>query len=221
MSHIIQAVIWDMDGVIVDTGTYHFKSWHYVFKKQGINFTELDFQHIFGQRNDGIIKQYIGRDISQKEIDDIAQDKEENYRKLASGNLKPFPGVVKLLKSLKENGIKSAIASSAPLENIRLILKETGIEDYFQAIVYGREVSEGKPSPQIYLKAAEKLGVEPHNCVVIEDAVAGVQGARKANMLCLAVTNTHAREGLSGANMVVDSLSGMGLKDLNNLFTEK
>jgi len=215
-----RAIIWDMDGVIADTGTYHCRSWQQAFKKQGINFTEEDFQHIFGQRNDTIIRKTLGRPLTQAEVDAIVQDKEEFFRQTVKQNLKLFPGVIDLLKTLQENRIGSAIASSAPMENIRLILGGLGLEGYFQAIVYGREVTEGKPSPQGYLLAAQKLGVEPQNCIVIEDAVAGVTGAKRAGMHCIAVTNTHPPESLSEADLIVDSLEKISLEDLNRLFGE-
>jgi beta-phosphoglucomutase family hydrolase len=214
----VRAVIWDMDGVIVNTGPYHFKSWRYAFKIQGIIFTAADFQGIFGQRNDTIIRQFLKRDVTQAEIDRIAEIKEDYFRRLVRANLIPFPGVIGLLKLLEENAIKAAIASSAPPENIRLILGGLAIEDYFQAIVYGREVTEGKPSPQIFLLAAQKLGAEPPNCIVIEDSVAGITAAIKAGMHCIGVTNTHASERLAEADLVVDSLEKVSLKELNKLF---
>jgi beta-phosphoglucomutase family hydrolase len=213
-----RAVVWDMDGVIVDTGPFHRKSWQYVFKKQGINFTEEDFQHIFGQRNDNIIRKTIGRNLTQSEVDTIAKDKEEFFREAVKTNLKPFPGVIDLLKVLKANEIGSAVASSAPMENISLVLGGLKIEGYFQAIVYGREVTEGKPSPQCFLLAAKKLGVDPRNCIGVEDAIAGVTAVKKAGMHCIAVTNTHPANSLAEADLVVDSLEKVGLKELKRLF---
>lgn len=217
----LRAVIWDMDGVIADTGIYHCRSWQFAFKKQGIEFTEEDFQRIFGQRNDTIIRKIMGREMTEAEINSIANDKEIFFREAVKSNVKPFPGVIALLKTLKTNGISSAIASSAPLENIRLILSVIDIADYFAAVVFGREVSEGKPSPQVYLKAAQKLGVEPINCVVIEDAVAGVEGAGRAGIQCIAVTNTHRAVELSQADFIVDSLEKVGIKELEGLFNKK
>ena len=117
-----KAVIWDMDGVIVDTATCHRQSWQYAFKRQGIDFSDEEFQRIFGQRNDLIIRGKMRMDIPQEKIDLIAKDKEEFFRAAVKKNLKAFPGVISLLKILKEEGIKAAIASSAPLENISLLL---------------------------------------------------------------------------------------------------
>ena len=107
---------------------------------------------------------------------------------------------------------------TAPMENIRLVLKELDIEKYFTAIVYGKEVTEGKPSPQVFLLAAERVGAEPRNCIVIEDSVAGVTAAKKAGMHCIAVTNTHPTAKLIEADMVVGSLVLVGIDDLNKLF---
>ena len=212
-----KAVIWDMDGVIVDSGPYHCRAWQYVFHKRGVEFTEEDFQHHFGQRNDTIIRSIMGDDVSLDVMADIAEEKEAKYRELVGQNIKAQPGAIELIETLGKDGFGMAIGSSAPMENIQLILQALDIEKCFQAIVYGREVTEGKPSPQVFLLAAEKLGVKPENCIVIEDAVAGVAGAKKAGMKCIAVTATHDKEKLVQADIVVDSLITVSLKDIENL----
>ncbi len=219
MSRIrLEAAIWDMDGVIADTAPYHFKAWREVFQKRGVNFTEEDFKRNFGQRNDTIIRNTLGGSISPSEVDVVASEKEENFRRRIGQNVKPLPGAVELIRLLKERGVKMAIASSAPIENIQLVSRGLGINNYFQAIVWGREVTEGKPSPQGFLLAARKLEVEPKNCVVIEDAIAGVTAAKRAGMKCLAVTNTHSRMSLMEADLVVDTLEAISVDDLVGLF---
>lgn len=214
----LEAVLWDLDGVIANTGPYHFQAWQDVFQKKGVNITEEDFKRHFGQRNDTIIRSTLGEDISQDELDAIANEKEENYRRRVSHNIKPLPGVIDLIGSLKRHEIKMAIASSAPLENIRLITRGLGIDDCFQASVYGREVAEGKPDPQVFLLAAQKLGLEPRNCVVIEDAVAGVAAAKRASMKCVAVTNSHSPKNLKEADLIVDTLEAVSVSELVQLF---
>ncbi len=206
-----------MDGVIADTGAYHFEAWQYVFQKKGVDFTENDFRRKFGQRNDTIIRATLGENISQSEIDVIANKKEENYRQRVRQHIKPLPGAVELMKSLEVHSFSVALASSAPVENIQLVIRGLGIENSFQAIVSGREVKEGKPSPQCFLLAAKKLGVEPKNCIVIEDAVAGVAAAKKAGMHCIAVTNTHPSESLSEADLIVSTLETVSVPDLERL----
>ena len=214
----LKAVIWDMDGVIADTGPYHYKAWQYAFRKRGVNFTEDDFRGYFGQRNDTIIRSNIGWSISPAEVDTIADEKEEKYRQVVAHNIKPLPGALELMRELGKHGVKMAVASSTPPENIKLIIAGLGLGSCFQAIVYGREVTEGKPSPQIFLLAARKLGVEPPNCIVIEDAVAGVAAAKRAGMKCVAVTNTHPATSLGEADLIVDTLEAVSLGDLEKLF---
>jgi len=212
-----KAVIWDMDGVIADTAPYHFKAWHNVFQKRGVNFTEADFRRNFGQRNDTIIRKNLGAQTSRGEVEAIAREKEETFRKVLGQNIRPHPGAVELIKSLREHGFKIALASSAPIENIRRVTGGLGISNCFHAIVTGRDVTEGKPSPQGFLLAAQKLGVEPGDCVVIEDAIAGVAAAKRAGMHCIAVTNTHPRERLAEADLVVDTLERVTVDDLEQL----
>ena len=211
------AVIWDMDGVIVNTRTDHFKSWQYAFRKRGVEFTEAEFQSRFGQRNDAIIRSVMGDNVSQAEIDDIANEKETYFQETVKDHIRPCPGAIELIQALQENDIKMAIASSAPEANIRLLLGTLGIMSCFQQFVYGREVTESKPSPQIYLLAAQKLGTEPQNCIVIEDAVTGVAGAKRGGMFCIAVTTTNPRELLQEADIVVDSLADLTVSSLENL----
>ena len=212
-----KAVIWDMDGVIADTAPYHFRAWHEVFQRQGVDFTEADFTRNFGQRNDTIIRNTLGAQISQGEVEAIAKEKEETFRKVLGQNIKPHPGALQLIKSLREHGFRIALASSAPIENIRLITQGLGIDSYFHSIVAGRDVAEGKPSPQGFLLAAERLGVEPGDCVVIEDAIAGVAACKSGGMQCVAVTNTNPREKLADADLIVDSLEEVTVNDLEKL----
>jgi beta-phosphoglucomutase family hydrolase len=221
MTNKAKAVIWDMDGVIADTAPYHFKAWQDVLRQRGINFTEGNFRRNFGQRNDTIIKITLGEDISPHETEATANEKEERFRQRIRGNVEPLPGAIKLLKSLKENGFSQALASSAPVENIRLVTQELGIENFLQVIVSGREVKEGKPSPQGFLLAAQKLGVRPQDCVVIEDAIAGVRAAKRGGMHCLAVTNTNSRESLAEADLIIDTLEQVTVSDLENLLNPK
>jgi len=214
----LEAVLWDMDGVIADTAPYHLKAWQEVFPKRGFNYSEEVFKRNFGKRNDTIIRSIIGDSASSAEVDAIAVEKEAVFRQKAAANVKPFPGAIELLKSLGECGVKIALASSAPIENIQLVTRDLGIDNCFDVIVWGREVTEGKPSPQGFLLAAQRLGVEPKNCVVIEDSLSGVTAAKRAGMKCVAVTNTHLRKGLMEADLVVDSLETVNMADLAGLF---
>ncbi|GAJ23288.1 unnamed protein product, partial [marine sediment metagenome] len=202
----IAAVIWDMDGVLADTAPHHLLAWQETFAKRGINFTEADFKRGFGIRNDAIIKNTLGEQVTPEEIEAIAREKEATFRRIIGKDIKPLPGALELVKALDEGGISMAIASSTTIENIHLIVGSLGIADYFKAVITGHDVSEGKPSPQVFLLAAQRLGAEPKNCIVIEDAVAGVKAAKSAGMYCVAVSNSHPQEKLNEADLIVASL---------------
>ena len=212
-----KAVIWDMDGVIASTAPYHFKAWQEVFQKRGIDFTEKQFSRHFGQRNDSIIKEAMGEGVSPEEMEAIADEKEKSFRRRIGQDVKALPGVIELMNSIPQHGFKIALASSAPMENIDFITRSLGINSLFQSIITGHEVPRGKPSPDVFLLAAERLGAKPANCIVIEDSVAGVTAAKTAGMFCLAVTNTHPKECLSEADLIVDSLATIDVHDLENI----
>ncbi|MDH4067809.1 MAG: HAD-IA family hydrolase [Dehalococcoidia bacterium] len=204
-----KTILWDMDGVISDSYSLHFAAWQETFAKKGIEFTKEDFTHLFGARNDFIIGGIMGKEVSEGDVKIMVQEKEETFRRKATGRIKPFPGVVTLLNALKKGSFRLGLVTSAPRENIDLALGELDLTGIFNCIVCGHEVSESKPSPQIYLLAADKLQAAPNDCVVIEDSPLGVKAAKTAGMKCLAVTNTHRRENLQDADMVVDSLQNM------------
>ncbi len=213
----IAAVIWDMDGVLADTAPHHLLAWRETFAKRGIKFTEEDFMRGFGIRNDAIIRNVLGEQTTPEEIEAIAREKEATFRRIIGKDIKPLPGALDLLKALDENGIKMAIASSTVIENIHLIISSLGIEKYFEVIITGHDVTEGKPNPQVFLLAARRLGAEPKNCIVVEDAVAGVKAAKRAGMYCVAITSTHPREKLKEADLIVDTLEAVTVKDLERL----
>jgi beta-phosphoglucomutase family hydrolase len=212
-----RAVIWDMDGVIVDTASKHYQAWQYSFQKRGFILTWDEYRNLFGRRNDTIIRTVMGQELPQKGVDEVSAEKEAYYSRIIRGNIRPLPGAVELIRSLPDHDFRSAIASSALKDNIEYVLQTIGVREFFQAVVAGRDVVESKPSPQIYLLAAERLGVNPRHCIVIEDAVAGVEGAKRAGMNCIAVTTTHPREKLAIADLVVDTLASVSVADLEKL----
>ena len=213
----IAAVIWDMDGVLADTAHHHLLAWQETFARRNINFTEADFKRGFGIRNDAIIRNTLGEQTTGAEIETIAREKETTFRHIIGRDVKPLPGALELVGALYERGVKMAIASSTTMENIRLIIGSLGIEKYFKAVITGHDVTEGKPSPRVFLLAAQRLGAEPKNCIVFEDAVAGVKAAKSAGMYCVAITNTHPGEKLNEADLIVDTLETVTVKDLEGL----
>ena len=216
-----KAVIWDMDGIIVNSAQYHLKAWQIILRKRGVNYTEEDFWRNTGKRNDSIVRNVLGNKTPQNEIMEIIREKGEIFRQLMGQNIRPLPGVLKLITALKEHGFKIAIASSAPMENINLITQSLNIYNRFDAIISGWEVTTGKPNPQTFLLAAEKLGVAAKNCIVIEDAISGVTASKRAGMPCIAVTNTTPREELREANLIIDTLEEITTDDLERLLNQQ
>lgn len=210
------AAIWDMDGVLVDTGRAHYQSWVEALAKRSVPLSYEQFNATFGMNNTSILKLWLGADTPQSEIDVVADDKETIFRQLVAGRIQPLAGVRALLEGLQKAGFRQAVASSAPLANIDVLLDATRLRPFFDAVVSASRLP-GKPDPAVYLEAAARLGVAPAGCVVVEDAVAGVEGARRAGMRCIAVTNTNLPASLAAADLVVDSLEKVSAKTFTRL----
>ena len=201
-----KAVLWDLDGTIVDSDPYHKLAWRDTFNRHGVDFTEEKYRFTLGRRNNEIIRRYFGTDLSGREVDAIAEQKEESFRNYIKDNIKPFPRVIEIISAMAAADFKLAIVSSATIENIRLVTEVLEIDKVFDIFITGKDVSRGKPSPQGFLTAAQRLGVMPGNCIVIEDAAAGVSAAKTGGMYCVAVTNTSSRKDLAAADVVVDRI---------------
>ncbi len=211
------AAIWDMDGVLVDTGQFHFQSWVEALAKRSVRLTYNQFSATFGMNNTSILKLWLGADTPQSEIDRVGDDKEVIFRQLvAAEGIQPLPGVRSLLEGLQQAGFRLAVASSAPQANIDVLLETTRMRPFFDAVVSASRLP-GKPDPAVYLEAAARLAVAPARCVVVEDAVAGVEGARRAGMRCIAVTTTNSPASLAAADLVVDSLENVSAETFARL----
>lgn len=213
----LQAIIWDMDGVIVDSSDAHRRSWQQLAAEERVTFTDADFWSTFGWSNAAIIPRFWGADLSREQIDALANRKEIHFRALLRERVMALPGALELLQAAHEAGLKQSLASSAPQENIHLISDLLGLHRWLDAVVSGDRLPRGKPAPDIFLLAAEKLGAAPMRCVVIEDAPAGVAAAKAAGMRCLAVTTSHQAPALAAADRIVASLQEVGLADLQEL----
>ncbi|MFP4106477.1 MAG: HAD family hydrolase [Phycisphaerae bacterium] len=200
-------VIFDMDGVLVDSYQAHYKSWKQVGEKHGLTMTEEQFADTFGQTSRDIIRNLWGDAIPDEEIPEVDREKEAAYRQIIAGDFPEMDGADDLLKALAEAGFLIAIGSSGPPENIQVAIDCLPHGRVVSATVTGEDVTNGKPDPEVFLTAAKKLGLEPAQCAVVEDAPAGVEAARRGSMAALAITGTARREELSDrAHIVVDSL---------------
>jgi beta-phosphoglucomutase family hydrolase len=201
---VARAVLWDMDGTLIDSEQLHWISWRETMAKEGIAITREQFLSSFGQRNDSIIPRWLGAAATSERINRISQAKEELYRQLVRKNgISPLPGAKNWVHRLYERGWLQAIASAAPRPNIKVVLEALGATHYFHGIVSAEDVRRGKPDPEVYLTAASRVGVSPDSCIVVEDAAAGVEGARSAGMRSIGVSRNGKH---LPADVVVQSL---------------
>jgi HAD superfamily hydrolase (TIGR01509 family) len=203
-----RGVVWDMDGVLVDTGDLHYQAWEQVLPDYGMIFGHETFLATFGMNNSSILALLLDRTPEPGLVAEISERKEAAFREAARGNVQPLPGVVDWLQRLGAAGYRQAIASSAPEANIRTIVDELGLREHFAALVSGFALP-GKPDPATFLAASRAIEVSPGRCIVVEDATAGVQGAKRAGMKCIAITTTNPAEELQAADIVVDRLDAL------------
>jgi beta-phosphoglucomutase family hydrolase len=203
---MIEAVLWDLDGVLVDTAQFHFQAWRQLLGELGRSLSEEEFGRTFGLRNDLVLRDLLGH-VPAEEVQGLSERKEALFREHAAGRVVALPGAVQLVRRSRESGRRNALVTSTPRANIDFVLKQVGLTTRFDTIVAAEDVSNGKPDPEGYLLAAHRLGVAPGRCLVIEDAPGGIEAARRAGMRSLAVTTTHSREELAAAGVIVDVLS--------------
>jgi HAD superfamily hydrolase (TIGR01509 family) len=203
----VQAVIFDMDGVIVDSEPYSLQALLDILRQYGVEPTADELRRSYGKRVRDDFVDYFTRHGVTADVNIAIAHKQARYFHLAAGHLQPFPGVMSLLERLCDQGYHLALASSGDRVKVAFGMQALALDGIFEAVVTGDDVSRSKPDPEIYLRAAQRLGVPPAACIAIEDAPAGVEAAKRAGMRCIAVTNSVVREQLAKADLIVDSLA--------------
>jgi beta-phosphoglucomutase len=216
MSNSIVAIIWDMDGVIIDSEDEHRRAWQGLAREEGIAFSDADFWATFGKRNDSIFAEKWPP-LAPQEVQRLANRKEVYFRELIRETAVALPGALELMSELHRAAYPQALASSAPVENIQLVSEVLGLKRYLSVLVSGESVPHGKPAPDIFLHAASHLGASPQQCLVIEDAEAGVEAAHAAGMRCIAVAGERDLPGLRKAELMVKSLREVSLSRVKSL----
>jgi beta-phosphoglucomutase len=215
------AVIFDVDGVLTDSYAPHFQSWRRMFAELGVEFTDDQFRQTFGRTNRDIFAELYRGEMTDERSRELGDLKEQYYRQIIARDFTPLPGAVELIDALHAAGFKLAVGSSGPPENIALTLEKLGRADRFTAAATGADVERGKPDPQVFLIAADRLGVPPERCAVIEDAPQGVEAANRARMTSIAVLGTTTREKLAHAKLVVESLNELSPQRIAELINER
>lgn len=200
-------VIFDMDGVLVDSNLPHFEAFQVMAQRLGKPFTRELWERSIGMHNNSIFPMWLGEGLTPERIQELADEKEALYREQAGSSLKAVDGVHELLEVLKRHGgFKLAVGSSGPRQNVALAIKILGAEKVFDTVVTGHDVKHGKPAPDIFLKAGQGLGLEPSRCLVIEDAPQGIKAAIAAKMRVVGLTTSKPAKELYEATVVVNSL---------------
>jgi beta-phosphoglucomutase family hydrolase len=215
------AVIFDMDGVIIDSNPYHKISLRQFCEKYGFHLTDEELiKRIYGRTNKEWIANLFGQ-LSKEELSHYGEEKESLFREVFKNDIRALAGLPEFLESLKRNNIPIAIGTSAPRSNVDFVLANTNLGDYFSVILDESDVEQGKPNPEIYLKVATRLGYEPSRCVVFEDSLSGVESARRAGAKVVGVATTHSVEELSHTDFIIRDFMGLDpMRLYSTLFRE-
>lgn len=213
-----RAVVFDMDGVLVDSWRAHFESWRTVCRERGRELSEAEFAAGFGRTSREVLEGLFGPGaLSPQEIAELDRRKEALYRRMVEHELPVVDGAVELAHELARAGFALAVGSSGPPENVELVVERTGLRPLLGAIVTGADVARGKPDPEIFLTAARRLGIPARRCAVIEDAPVGIRAARAAGMLAIGFSGTGrpaAELAEAGADLVVGSLRELSADEI-------
>ena len=209
-------VLWDLDGTLIDSGEQHYVAWRETLAARGRDHSREEFARFFGRRNDVILAEMLGDALSAGEAEEIADEKEKRYRRLVRADgLEPLPGVMEWLRRLKSDGYRQALATMAPRANVTVVVEVLGLESLLDATAAAEDVERGKPDPGIFLEAARRIDVPAGRCVVVEDAPAGLEGARRAGTRTVGVVSGHHPK--LEADVVVGSLADLPVGTFEDL----
>jgi beta-phosphoglucomutase family hydrolase len=210
-------VIFDMDGTMIDNMPYHRKAWRELHKRYNVPMAEDFLPRTSGKTNSDIMPMIFGEGLFPERIEKLSREKEMLYRELYRPHMRLVNGLSEMLEALKAENIPMCVGSSAPDENIDMVLDGLNIRHYFTAIIGASQITQGKPNPEVFLKAAAAMNLAPEQCVVIEDAVLGVEAARNAGMAVIAISTIMPPEQLQQADMVIKDFTEVNVYTFENL----
>jgi beta-phosphoglucomutase len=189
---MIKAVLWDLDGTLVVSAEFLWQAWRDVMAEEGLPVTYEQFVHSFGKRNDLILFGRLGEDADPERMRRLSDEKEARFRALVRAHgIEPLPGVRDCVARLHADGWRQAIATSAPKQNLEALVEAMKMQEYFGAGVAAEDVTHGKPDPEVFLVAAQRLGADPRHSIVVEDAPTGIEAGRRAGMRTIGVSLLH------------------------------
>lgn len=217
---MLKGLLFDMDGVLVNNLEVHRAAFAEFFRRYGVERSFDELSRVFGKGNDDIMGELMPKEVVERVgVRELGYEKEAIYREIYAPIIEPQPGLLAFLAEAQEAGLRSAVGSSGYRVNVDFVLDKCRIRSYFEAIVAGDEVTRCKPDPEIYLTAAAKLGLKPEECVVFEDAEAGIEAAKRAGIKVVALATTFSREFLEGteADAIVDDFGEVSVEMLQQL----
>lgn len=220
---MLKGLLFDMDGVLVNNLEVHRAAFAEFFRRYGVERSFDELSRVFGKGNDDIMGELMPKEVVERVgIRELGYEKEAIYREIYAPIIEPQPGLLAFLAEAEEAGLRSAVGSSGYRVNVDFVLDKCRIRSYFEAIVAGDEVTRCKPDPEIYLTAAAKLGLKPAECVVFEDAEAGIEAAKRAGIKVVALATTFSREFLEGteADAIVGDFREVSVKMLQQLLEQ-
>ncbi len=211
----LKAVLFDLDGTLLDNNDVHLKAWKQYLKENGKEISDEDYKkNISGRTNKDAVEHIYDKKMSEEEAAGYYLKKEEIYRKMFAPQIAPISGLPEFLQELADNNIAMAIATSGIQVNIDFMFEHVPIKQYFKKVINSTHVTKGKPDPAIFLKTAEELGVAPESCIVFEDSPSGVKAAKSAKMKVAALTTSHTKDELKEADIVIKDYTEINLEKL-------
>jgi beta-phosphoglucomutase family hydrolase len=218
MVNFPSAVIFDMDGTLVASTELDFLAWQKLFKEYGVNISFQQYYPLIGMKSADMVSHFLK--LEGLKANYALTKKMEYFDELLNLNgIKVFPNAENLLNYFREKSIPLALATSSRKRKMRRVMLDTGFEQYFKVFITGEDVENGKPKPDMFLLAAQRLSVLPAKCLVFEDAISGVHAAKAAGMKCVAITNTHPENDLSMADLIINDFGQISETVISNLFS--
>jgi beta-phosphoglucomutase len=214
----LKAVLFDIDGTLMDNNEYHKMAWMQYLQQQGKKMSDKEFkENVSGRTNLDAVQRIYGKDMNDEEASKYYLAKEEIYRKLYQPYISPIHGLLEFLKDLEEHGIVMAIATSGIQVNIDFMFEHLPIKQYFKAIIQSKDITKGKPDGEIFAKAAEAVGFPAKNCIVFEDSLAGVKAAKNAGIKVVALTTSETEKDLKKADLVIKNYNEINYEKIASI----